>query len=64
MDQRAPAGWAGLIIGLTVACEIMVIGPVSNGSINPARTFGPYSATSIAGGATPWHEFWLYWVGR
>lgn len=63
VDQRAPAGWAGLIVGLVVAGEIMVIGPVSNGSINPARTFGPYSATSIAGGSAPWHEFWLYCVG-
>jgi glycerol uptake facilitator protein len=63
VDQRAPAGWAGLIIGLVVAGEIMVIGPISNGSVNPARTFGPYSATSIAGGSTPWHEFWLYCVG-
>jgi glycerol uptake facilitator protein len=63
VDQRAPGGWAGLIIGLAVACEIMVIGPISNGSVNPARTFGPYGATSILGGHTPWHEYWVYWVG-
>jgi glycerol uptake facilitator protein len=63
VDARAPAGWAGLIIGLVVACEIMVIGPISNGSINPARTFGPYAATDILGGHTPWHMFWLYCVG-
>jgi glycerol uptake facilitator protein len=62
VDQRAPSGWAGLLIGLAVAGEIMVIGPISNGSVNPARTFGPYSATSIAGGSVPWHEFWLYCV--
>ncbi len=63
VDTRAPHGWAGLIIGLVVAGEIMVIGPISNGSINPARTFGPYSATAILGGATPWHEYWIYVVG-
>lgn len=63
VDRRAPSGWAGLIIGLMVACEIMVIGPISNGSVNPARTFGPYAATSIFGGPTPWHEYWLYWLG-
>jgi glycerol uptake facilitator protein len=62
VDRRAPSGWAGLVIGLAVAGEIMVIGPISNGSVNPARTFGPYSATSIAGGSVPWHEFWLYCV--
>ncbi|MGW3512728.1 MIP/aquaporin family protein [Streptomyces sp. NPDC000994] len=63
VDARAPTGWAGLIIGLVVACEIMVIGPISNGSVNPARTFGPYAATTIFGGHTPWQEFWLYCVG-
>jgi len=63
VDQRAPGGWAGLIIGLSVACEIMVIGPISNGSINPARTFGPYAATDLLGGHAPWHEYWVYWVG-
>ena len=38
VDRRAPAGFAGLVIGLAVACEIMVIGPISGGSVNPART--------------------------
>jgi len=46
-----------------VACEIMVIGPISGGSVNPARTFGPYLATEIFGGSTPWSEFWIYWAG-
>jgi len=63
VDRRAPAGFAGLVIGLSVACEIMVIGPISGGSVNPARTFGPYLATEIFGGATPWSEFWIYWAG-
>ncbi len=63
VDRRAPAGFAGLVIGLAVACEIMVIGPISGGSVNPARTFGPYLATSVFGGSTPWSEFWIYWVG-
>ena len=63
VDRRAPTGFAGLVIGLAVACEIMVIGPISGGSVNPARTFGPYLATSIFGGSTPWSEFWIYWAG-
>jgi glycerol uptake facilitator protein len=63
VDRRAPAGFAGLVIGLAVACEIMVIGPISGGSVNPARTFGPYLATNIFGGSTPWSGFWIYWVG-
>jgi glycerol uptake facilitator protein len=63
VDRRAPAGFAGLMIGLAVACEIMVIGPISGGSVNPARTFGPYLATDIFGSAAPWSEFWVYWAG-
>jgi glycerol uptake facilitator len=63
VDRRAPVGFAGLMIGLAVACEIMVIGPISGGSVNPARTFGPYLATNIFGGETPWGELWVYWAG-
>ena len=63
VDRRAPAGFAGLVIGLAVACEIMVIGPICGGSVNPARTFGPYLATTVFGGSTPWSELWIYWVG-
>jgi len=63
IDKRAPPGWAGLLIGLEVGCAVMVIGPISNGSINPARTLGPYVATSIFGGSTPWHEYWIYIAG-
>jgi glycerol uptake facilitator len=63
VDRRAPAGFAGLVIGLAVACEIMVIGPISGGSVNPARTFGPYLTTSVFGGSATWDDFWVYVVG-
>lgn len=63
VDRRAPAGFAGLVIGLAVACEIMVIGPISGGSVNPARTFGPYLSTSIFGASPPWKDFWVYVAG-
>ncbi|HET6502451.1 MAG TPA: MIP/aquaporin family protein [Amycolatopsis sp.] len=63
IDRRAPTGWSGLVIGLAVGCEIMVIGPITNGSVNPARTFGPYIATNVFGGSTPWSEYWVYLLG-
>jgi glycerol uptake facilitator protein len=63
VDRRAPAGWAGLVIGLAVAGEIFVLGPLTGGAINPARTFGPYVANSLFGGDTPWHEFGVYIIG-
>ncbi|MBA3585488.1 MAG: aquaporin family protein [Gemmatimonadetes bacterium] len=63
VDRRAPGGWAGLIIGLSVTCAIIVMGPFTGASLNPARTFGPYLVTSLFGGDTPWSEFPLYWIG-
>jgi len=63
VDRRAPAGWAGFIIGLAVAAEIMAIGPFTGGSVNPARSFGPYLVNQIFGGSTPWSEYWVYIVG-
>lgn len=63
VDRRAPVGWAGFLIGLAVVCEIFVIGPFTGGSVNPARTIGPYLANTVSGGTTPWGELWIYVVG-
>lgn len=63
IDRRAPTGWAGFMIGLAVACEIFVIGPLTGGSINPARTFGPYLTNSLFGGTTPWAQYGVYVAG-
>lgn len=63
VDSRAPLGWAGFLIGLAVACAILLIGPQTGGSLNPARTFGPDLATTLFGGTARWAEFPLYWVG-
>jgi glycerol uptake facilitator protein len=63
VDQRAPTGWAGFLIGLAVATEIMLIGPFTGGAVNPARSFGPYLVNQLFGGSTPWSEFYVYLVG-
>lgn len=63
VDVRAPAGWAGLVIGLSVAAAILLVGPLTGGSLNPARTAGPDIAASIFGGNVAWSQLWLYWVG-
>src|SRR5437762_2637690 len=39
-----PAGlkdWSGLAIGATLGFVVMIIGPLTGGSVNPARAFGP-----------------------
>lgn len=56
LDQRAPKGFAGLAIGLTVGLEAMCMGPISGASMNPARSFGP----ALVGGI--WQHQWIYWV--
>lgn len=43
VDKRTPR-IGGFGIGLTLAFVILVIGPLTGGSINPARTFGPMVA--------------------
>jgi len=63
VDPRAPRGWAGLMIGLSVACAIVVVGPLTSASLNPARTFGPYLVSALFGGAPPWGQFAVYWIG-
>ena len=62
-DPRA-RNTGGFAIGLTVAADILAIGPVTQASMNPARSFGPSAAASILGleGAV-WSQHWVYWVG-
>lgn len=62
VDERAPAGWAGLIIGLIVGGVIITLGPMTGSSINPARTFGPYIGNLIFGGRCPWDQFIVVYV--
>lgn len=63
VDRRAPAGWAGLVIGLSVTCAILMTGPLTGGSLNPARTFGPLLVTQLWGGHTDWKDLPVYLIG-
>jgi len=56
VDPRAPKV-GGFAIGLTVTTGILSIGPLTGGSMNPARSFGPAVVTHIFEGQT------AYWVG-
>jgi len=63
VDNRAPPGFAGLIIGLAVGGIITTIGNISGSSLNTARTFGPYLIDTILGGPNLWIYFPVYIIG-
>jgi aquaporin Z len=55
---RAPAGFAPLATGLCLTLIHLVSIPVTNTSVNPARSTGP---ALIAGGAAL-APLWLFWI--
>jgi len=57
-DDRAPAGFAGIPIGLILTTIILAGIPITNGSFNPARSIGP--AIWVRGWALD--QLWLFIV--
>jgi aquaporin Z len=57
-DKRAPAGFAAIAIGLCLTGIHLVGIPVTNLSVNPARSTGP--AIFVGGWAVK--QLWLFWV--
>jgi len=47
----------GMAIGLTIGADILAIGPLTGGSMNPARSFGPALASGI------WEGQVVFWIG-
>ncbi len=56
VDPRGPK-LGGMAIGLTIAADILAIGPLTGGSMNPARSLGPAVVTHMFEGQT------VYWIG-
>jgi aquaporin Z len=57
-SPKAPAGFAGIPIGLTLTLVHLVGIPITNLSVNPARSTGP--ALFVGGWALS--QLWLFWV--
>ena len=57
-DRRAPQGFAGIAIGLSLTLIHLIGIPVTNLSVNPARSTGP--AVFVGGWALA--QLWLFWV--
>ena len=58
-DKRAPAGFAPIAIGLALTLVHLFSVPVTNASVNPARSTGP----ALIVGDWALAQLWLFWVG-
>jgi aquaporin Z len=56
--HRAPVGFAGLAIGLALTLVHLISIPVTNTSVNPARSTGP----ALFVGSWALEQLWLFWV--
>jgi len=57
-DRRAPQGFAPLAIGLALTLIHLISIPVTNTSVNPARSTGP----ALYAGMPALAQLWLFWV--
>jgi aquaporin Z len=57
-DKRAPAGFAPIAIGLGLTLIHLIGIPVTNLSVNPARSTGP----ALFAGGLAIQQLWLFWV--
>ncbi len=58
-DKRAPAGFAPIAIGLALTLIHLITIPVTNTSVNPARSTG---VALFSGGGWAVSQLWLFWI--
>lgn len=63
VNSKAPPGFAGLVIGLTVGGVITTTGNIAGASLNTARTFGPFLGDWLLAGTNLWMYFPIYVIG-
>jgi len=57
LDTKSKTGLAPILIGFTLAANILAVGAYTGGSLNPARSLGP------AIFANEWENHFVYWIG-
>ena len=57
-SKRSAVTYAPVVIGLTLGAMLIVAWPVTNASLNPARSF----ASAVFGGGWTWGQLWLFVV--
>ncbi len=58
IDSRTPAGFAPIAIGLWLTLIHLISIPVTNTSVNPARSTGP----GLVEGGIALQQLWLFWL--
>jgi aquaporin Z len=61
-DRRAPKGFAPIAIGLMLTLIHLISIPVTNTSVNPARSTGPALVVAVFGQSELLGQVWLFWV--
>jgi len=61
-DGRAPAGFAPIAIGLGLTLIHLISIPITNTSVNPARSTGPALIEAVTGHGAALGQLWLFWV--
>ncbi|CAF1062825.1 unnamed protein product [Rotaria sordida] len=57
IDTKSKTGLASILVGFTLAANILAVGTLTGGSLNPARSLGP------AIFAEQWEHHYVYWIG-
>ncbi|MBX3300213.1 MAG: aquaporin Z [Acidobacteria bacterium] len=60
--KRAPKGFAPIAIGLALTLIHLITIPVTNTSVNPARSTGPALFVWIYAENWPLNQLWLFWI--
>jgi aquaporin Z len=61
-DKLGPPGFAPIPIGLGLALIHLIGIPVTNLSVNPARSTGPAVVAAVNGVSAPLTQLWLFWA--
>jgi aquaporin Z len=57
-NRRVPAGFAPIAYGVTLSAIHLMAIPISNASVNPARSLG----SALFGGTAALGQLWLFWM--
>ena len=61
-SEKAPKGFAGVSIGLSLVFIHLLGIPITYTSVNPARSLGPAVVVGIFGDITALSQLWLFWM--